>query len=236
VAVVLNYLTAYQLLHRSTAIGEGDAILVHGGAGGVGTALLQLARQAGATVYATASKSKHEIVRSLGAIPIDYRSVDFVEAMRDFCPAGLVAVYDPIGGASWRRSLQLLAPGGTLVAYGFSAATRNGRRHLPSAVRALAATPRIQMMKLVRQSRSIVGYTITQIIPAHKDWYRRDLQTVLTLLAEGRIDPIIAGRLPLELAGDAHRQLSERAPVGKLVLEMGTGPARDAATARGSRP
>jgi NADPH:quinone reductase-like Zn-dependent oxidoreductase len=219
VAVVLNYLTAYQLLHRSTAIGEGDAILIHGGAGGVGTALLQLARLAGATAYATASRSKHEIVRGLGGIPIDYRTTDVVDAVRDLSPGGVVAVYDPIGGASWRRSLQLLAPGGTLVGYGFSAATRGGRRHLPSTLRALAAMPRPRMLRLVRKAHSIAGYAITEIIPAHVNWYRRDLATLLALLAEGRIDPIIAGRLPLDRAVDAHRWLGERPPIGKLVLE-----------------
>jgi NADPH:quinone reductase-like Zn-dependent oxidoreductase len=219
VAVVLNYLTAFQMLHRATAIGEGDRILVHGGGGGVGTAMLQLARMRGVTVYATASNAKHETLRSLGAIPIDYRTQDFVTEVRRMAPGGVTAVYDPIGGASWARSRGLLAPGGTLVGYGFATATRGGRRRLPAALLALARTPWVNMLTLVRGSTGISGFAITEIIDARHDWYRRDLATLLDLLIRGEIDPIIASRLPLDRAAEAHEQLATRPPIGKIVLE-----------------
>jgi NADPH:quinone reductase-like Zn-dependent oxidoreductase len=226
VAVVLNYLTAFQMLHRATAVGEGDKVLVHGAGGGVGTAMLQLARLCGATVYATASRPKHETLLELGAIPIDYRTHDFVTEVRRMAPDGLTAVYDPFGGASWARSRRLLAPGGTLVGYGFAAATRGGRRSLPRALLALARTPRANTLNLVRRSNGFSGYAITEIIDARRDWYRRDLKALLDLLARGAIDPIIASRLPLEGAADAHAELGARPPIGKIVLEpsaRGTG-------------
>jgi NADPH:quinone reductase-like Zn-dependent oxidoreductase len=221
VAVVLNYLTAFQMLHRATSIGEGDTVLVHGGAGGVGTAMLQLARLCGATVYATASEPKHATVRDLGAIPIDYRTSDLVTEMRRLAPAGLTAVYDPFGGASWARSRRLLAPGGTLVGYGFAAAMRGGRRSVAAAAVALARTPWINVLGLVRGSTGIAGYAITETVDARHDWYRRDLTALLDMLIRSEIDPIIAARLPLDRAADAHAQLGERPPVGKIVLEPG---------------
>jgi NADPH:quinone reductase-like Zn-dependent oxidoreductase len=218
-SLVLNYLTAFQLLHRATSIGAGDIVVVHGGGGGVGTALLELARLAGARAYATASASKHEIVRSRGAEPIDYQRFDFVEELKRMAPTGVTAVYDPIGGASWSRSRELLAPGGTLVGYGFSAATRGGRRNFAAAASALLRTPRLNMLRLVRRSHSIAGYAITEVVPARPDWYRADLKELVALLAAGKLEPIIADRYPLERAAEAHVRLGESPPIGKLVLE-----------------
>jgi NADPH2:quinone reductase len=99
VCLVANYLTAHQVLHRTAKIRSGECILVHGAAGGVGTALLELGKLAGLEMYGTASKHNHELVSALGATPIDYRTEDFVKRIRDLTGDGVDVVFDPIGGA-----------------------------------------------------------------------------------------------------------------------------------------
>ena len=104
VCVVVNYLTAHMAMHRTANIRSGERILVHGAAGGVGTALLQLGKLAELEMYGTASKYNHELVSALGATPIDYRTEDFCERIRSLTGDGVDAVFDPIGGARqlWR--------------------------------------------------------------------------------------------------------------------------------------
>jgi NADPH:quinone reductase-like Zn-dependent oxidoreductase len=101
VSVVLNYLTAYQMLHRVAAVTRGSRILVHGAAGGAGLALVELAALIGCTIYGTASKAKHALLTRLSAVPIDYRSEDFVARIRALTGTGVDAVFDPIGGNYW---------------------------------------------------------------------------------------------------------------------------------------
>jgi len=117
VAVVLNYVSAYQMLHRVAKVKAGDKMLVNGASGGVGTALLDLGRLAGLKMYGTASPGKHEILTKLGATPIDYHTRDFVAEIQEAEPEGLDFVFDGIGGAQVDRALSILKDGGKLVAY-----------------------------------------------------------------------------------------------------------------------
>ncbi len=119
VSLVLNYLTAHRMLHRSAQVKRGERILVHGAAGGVGTALLQLGKEAGLEMYGTASKGKHELVSSPGALPIDYRSEDFVERICSLTGDGVDAVFDGIGGKNLSRSYSTLRKGGAIVKFWF---------------------------------------------------------------------------------------------------------------------
>jgi NADPH:quinone reductase-like Zn-dependent oxidoreductase len=104
VSLVLNYVTAYQMLHRVAHARKGQRILIHSAAGGVGTAALQLGKIVGLEMYGTASKTKHGLVMSLGGIPIDYRTENFRERIRQLALEGLDIVFDPIGGRNWRAS------------------------------------------------------------------------------------------------------------------------------------
>jgi hypothetical protein len=130
--VVVNGITAWQMLHGRARIRSGQTILVHGANGGVGSTLVQLAGHAGVRVIGTASPRHHDAVRALGATPLDYRAPDLPALVRALAPHGVDAVFDHIGGESIVRSFKLLAPGGTLVAYG-TAATRDrpGSARLP---------------------------------------------------------------------------------------------------------
>lgn len=127
VAVVLNYVTAYQMLHRSAQAQPGQCMLIHGASGGVGTAMLQLAKLAGVQMYGTCSTQGAAIVRDLGGIPIDYKTADFVKEIHRLTGEGVLVVFDGIGGDNLWRSREALREGGRVVVYGFQSKMRNGR-------------------------------------------------------------------------------------------------------------
>ena len=142
VCLVANYLTAHLALHEVAEVRRGECILVHGAAGGVGTALLQLGKLAGLQTYGTASKHNHELVSALGATPIDYRSEDFVERIGSLTSDGVDAVFDPIGGVRqlW-RSYRCLRSGGRLVLVGMAGTSRGGIRVIPLSLFFAEANP-----------------------------------------------------------------------------------------------
>ncbi|HEX2990575.1 MAG TPA: zinc-binding dehydrogenase [Anaerolineales bacterium] len=118
IPLVLNYIVAYQILHHSAQVKSGDTVLIIGASGGIGTALLQLGKLSGLKMYGIASRSKHSILMEYGAIPIDYRTQDFVEVIGQAEPQGLNAVFDGVGGDYFGRSYSLLRRGGKLIGYG----------------------------------------------------------------------------------------------------------------------
>jgi NADPH:quinone reductase-like Zn-dependent oxidoreductase len=218
VALVLNFLTAYQMLHRCRRVRAGDRILIHGAGGGVGDALMQLGRIAGLRMFGTATKAKHPALEAHGAIPIDYKNADFVERTLAESPTGVDAVFDPIGGTHWARSARTLNAGGMLIGYGFSAATKNGRRSLPRLIANFLRMPRFHLLQLFNKTHAIMGYNVNVMKRAHPDWYREDLSRIFELLAAGSIRPNVAARLPLSQASRAHELLNTAAVTGKLVL------------------
>ncbi len=216
----LNYLTAYQLLHDVAKVTAGQRILVYGAAGGVGTALLQLGRLAGLQVYGAASSSKQEIVKRLGATPLDYQQEDVVARVRALTEGGVDVVFDAIGGAHLTQAFQTLRRGGRLVSYGFSS--------LPLDIPFTSAIVRFIVPHLFRTTlwrilpngRRVSVYNISSQITKKKqpEWVRRDLGVLLELLAQGKIAPIIGQRLPLEKVVVAHELLERGQVQGKLVL------------------
>src|SRR5262249_52877692 len=136
VSLVLNYITAYQMMHRSARVRADQRVLVHGASGGVGTALLQLGGLGGVGVYGTWSSRAASAVSDLGCTPIDYQHQDFVKEIHRLTSDGVDAVFDPIGGAHLWQSREALRPGGRVVGYGNTsslrgeglAAGRSGRR------------------------------------------------------------------------------------------------------------
>lgn len=215
VCLVLNYVTAYQMLHRTVHVKPGRRMLVHSAAGGVGTALIELGRLAGLEMYGTASHSKRAIVESLGAQAIDYKAEDFVAQIREFTGDGVDLVYDSIGGFHWLRSHRCLRPGGTLVAYGSQSALVNGRKSLPNTLAVFAAAA---LLFVLPRKRHFTFYSITATRERHPDWFRDDLTALFDLLGEGRIKPVIAERLPWTEARRANELLERGAIEGKIVL------------------
>jgi len=215
VCLVLNYLTAYQMLHRFAKVKVGERALFHAAASGVGTALLQLGLLMELEMYGTASSGKHDVVSRLGGIPIDYQSEDFVKRIRHSTADGVDVVCDPVGGSHLGRSFRALNSGGRLIAYGEMAITglqkpkrfeKSLHHYLPTFLNRLPGDRRVQW------------YEVFDEFEAHPDWHQEDMATLFGLLSERKLNPIIAERIPLTEAMRAHELLEASAVCGKIVL------------------
>lgn len=216
VVLVLNYVAAYQMLHRLAGIAAGQRILVHGAAGGVGTAFLELSGLAGLEIYGTASKAKHGLVARFGATPIDYRAEDFVERIASFTNGlGVDAAFDPMGSTHLMRTVKAVRKRGTVVAYGFYEAANRGRSVI---VDVLQQYLRLAVWSLPPARKRVAFYDIRSHKKKHPDWFRQDLTTLLDLLAAAKLKPAIAARLSLNEVAKAHQQLEQAQVQGKLVL------------------
>ncbi len=223
VAVLLNYITAYQMLHRSAKAKSGQRMLIHGASGGVGTAMLQLAKLAGVEMYGTCSAQGAALVRELGGVPIDYKNADFVQEIKRLTGGGVDAVFDGIGGDNLWRSRDALREGGRVVTYGFQSKMRRGRMASPSEgrhpIRESAELGWYVIRNWLKPGRKrMAPYSIQWLMRFKPTWFRQDLLTLLDLLKEGRIRPLIARRLPLDEARRAHEMLGEGGVLGKIVL------------------
>jgi NADPH2:quinone reductase len=224
VSLVLNYVTAYQMLHRSAKVKPGQRVLIHGAAGGVGSALLQLGRLAGLERYGTCSSRGASAVSELAGIPIDYQRQDFVEEIHRLTREGVDAVFDGIGGAHIWRSRKALRPGGRVVAYGLTAMLRGGRlasgrggrrdRFRGIAIFGLY----IAGGWLLPGRKRVVPYSIQWLKRLRPAWFRQDLIALFDLLKQQKIKPLIAQRFPLTEARLAHELLGKGGVTGKIVL------------------
>jgi NADPH2:quinone reductase len=224
VSLVLNYVTAYQMLHRSARVRRGQGVLIHGAAGGVGSALLQLGSLAGLEMYGTCSARGEPAVSGLGGIAIDYRQLDFVKETHRLTGTGVDAVFDGIGGAHIWRSRKALRPGGTVVAYGLTsslregrlASGRSGRRHRFRGVSIFGLY--IAGGWLLPGRKRVVPYSIQWLKRLRPALFRQDLMVLFDLLQQRKIEPLIAQRLPLAEARQAHELLGKGGVTGKIVL------------------
>lgn len=212
VAGLLNYVTAHQMLFRIGQACAGDAVFAHALGGGVGTAVLDLARAHGLSVVGTASASKHARVAALGGLPIDHRNEDVARRARDLGPHGYRVVLDGIGGAGVCASHRLVRRGGTLVVFGFQSGARVGGGSSGTLGRTvlLALSP----------VRRTTFYAIMRYARAHPGTLTEDIETMLNGIASGRLHPVIADVLPLRDIARAHALLEGGAAFGKLVLAV----------------
>jgi NADPH2:quinone reductase len=224
VSLVLNYITAYQMLHRSARARSGQGALIHGAAGGVGSALLQLGRLAGLEMYGTCSSRGAPAVSELGAIPIDYQHQDFVKEIHRLTSEGVQIVFDPIGGTHLWHSRKALRPGGKVVGYGLRSSLRgeglisgrSGRRQRfrGTAIFGLC----IAGGWLLPGWKRVVPYSIQTLKRLKPDFFRQDLIALFDLLKQQKIKPLIAQRFPLVEARHAHELLGKGGVTGKIVL------------------
>lgn len=218
-AVVVNGITAWQMLHRRARVRAGQTVLVHGAGGGVGSVLAQLALAAGVSVIGTASPRHHQALRALGVTPVDYRTGNVPALVRELAPGGVDAVFDHVGGRSVIDSWQLLAPGGTLVAYG-SASTRDdtGSKQWP----VLKILARTWLWNALPNGRRAHFYNIWAGRGLQQSRFRArlhaDLAAVLDAVRRGEVTALIAAELPLSAAAEALRLAESGTVTGKIVL------------------
>ncbi|WP_406442239.1 medium chain dehydrogenase/reductase family protein [Streptomyces sp. NBC_00631] len=216
--LVINGITAWQMLHRTACVKAGQTILVHGANGGVGSILVQLARLAGVKVIGTASPRHHAGLRERGVTPIDYRSGNVPARVREIAPGGVDAVFDHVGGRSVIDSWRLLAPGGTLVSYG-SASTRDvgGSKMWP----VLKTVGRLMLWDALPNGRHASFFNVwagARKKDSFRARLRADLTEVLDALRRGDIDAPIAARLPLARVAEAMRLAESGTVAGKVIL------------------
>jgi len=224
-AFPVNYGTAHAALVIMGSLREGDRVLIHAAAGGVGIAATQVCRNAGAAqIFGTASAAKHDAIRAQGvAHPIDYRSEDFErEVMRITGGEGVDLVIDAQGPSSFRKDYRLLRPGGRLVMYGISEASSDGKRDLPATLAALAKMPRAtwpwwKSLNVMNENKGVFGLNLLKWWDAEGD-VRRVTEPLMSDLDAGRLEPVVAASFPFDRTCDAHRMIAERRNVGKVVL------------------
>lgn len=207
IPLILNYIVAYQIMHRSAKVKLGDKVLIIGASGGIGTALLQLGNLAGLKMYGIASKSKHSILTEYGAIPIDYRTQGFVEVIRQEEPQGLDAVFDGMSGDYFGRSYSLLRRGGKLVGYGNPQSTSGMLKFLRQII----------WFSLLPDGKSAAAYSTGL---SRWDWapFLEDWAKLFQMLEEGKIDPVVAARFPILEANKANALLESGQVIGNIVL------------------
>jgi len=217
--LIVNGITAWQMLHRRARVRAGQTVLVHGANGGVGSVLVQLARAAGVRVIGTASARHHDALREQGVTPVDYRTQDVAARVRELAPGGVDAVFDHVGGRSLIDSWHLLAPGGTLVAYG-SASTRDdaGSKQWP-VVKILG---RVWLWNALPNRRRATFYNVWAGKALARNRFRArlraDLGEVFGALQRGDVTARIAAELPLARAAEALRLAESGTVAGKIVL------------------
>ena len=208
-AVPVNYATAWAGLVRYGGLQGGERVLLQAAAGGVGIAAIQLARRFGASeVYGAASPGKHEAVRAQGAIPVRYDERGLPK---------FDLVMDALGGASFRRSYDLLNPGGRLIAFGASAVMSGEKRNLVTAARAALRMPRFNLIKQMSDSKAVIGLNMLRLWE-HAGTLRPWIEPLVELMEDGTIQPVVAEAVPFDRAPEAHRIIAERRNVGKVVL------------------
>jgi NADPH:quinone reductase-like Zn-dependent oxidoreductase len=229
VSVVLNYVTAYQMLHRSAQVRSGQRVLIHGAAGGVGTALLQLGRLAGLEMYGTCSARGAPAVAELGGTPIDFQHRDFAQEIHRLTNEGVDVVFDPIGGSHLWLSRTALRRGGRVVGYGLRSSLRgeglaSGRPGRHRFAGTLMFGLYIAGGWLLPGRKRVVPYSIQTLKRLKPELFRQDLISLFDLLAQKKLKPLIAQRFPLVEARHAQELLAKGGVTGKIVLVCNRSP------------
>jgi len=214
VTLLLSYMTAYQMLHRIAKITEGKSILIHGAGGAVGIAILQLGKLLNLKVYGTASKSKHDLVKKYGGIPIDYRNEDFEKRIQELTDGGVDGVFDPIGGENFKKSFKSLKSGGKLVAFGFYDAVMGKGGSIPMDFM------KIMFWNILPNRKSASFYSIGGLRKKHPEWFKKDLKELFELLKKGDIKPEISNHFTLEKAKEVHEKIEKAELKGKIIFDI----------------
>lgn len=215
------FLTAWYALVHCAATHEGQTVLVHSAAGGVGGALLQLARIHGARAIGIVGAShKVEVARALGAHDVVDRSEgDLWRAIAALAPGGFDAVFESTGVATLRRSYRCLRPTGRLVVFGHASMLPRGRGKpsWPALAWRWLRLPRFNPLAMTNDNKSVMAFNLSYLFD-ERETLARAMQDVLGWAGEGKIRPLPVKTYPMDGVADAHRDLESGATVGKLVL------------------
>ena len=212
-AIPVNYATAWAGLIGYGSLQPGERVLIHSAGGGVGIAATQIAKRSGAEIYGTASPAKHARCSELG---VDH----MLDYTRDGWDRGLPkfdVILDAVGGRSFRRSYDLLRPGGRLVAFGASSVVSGERRNIPTALKAVVSMPRFNMVKQMSESKAVIGLNMLTLWK-DRGSLRPWIAPLQEMLDDGTIQPVVGGEFPFEKTGEAQGMITARRNVGKVVI------------------
>lgn len=219
VALATQYSTAHYLSHQLANLQENDKILIHAAAGGVGTALTQLALHKKCIVFGTCgSQEKIPYLLKNGVHhPIDYRKLDFEQAVRNLLgSSGLEAVFDPVGGKSVKKGYRLLGAGGRMLCFGVS--SMNQTKNIFGKLRVLAQFGIYHPLQFLSQSKGIIGVNMLTLAASHPEKISNAMKAVVQMTQEGVLKPHVGGEYPIARLGEAHAFLESRQSMGKIVV------------------
>jgi NADPH:quinone reductase len=204
-ALILNYHTAYFALLLRGRLKQGETLLVHGAAGGVGTAALQVARALGAkTIALVSSEAKQEVAQRAGADHTLLLAEDWKDRVRELSGGGVDVVLDPVGGDRFTDSLRSLGEGGRLVVVGFTG----------------GSIPEVRVNRLLLNNTEVVGAGWGAYVMSKPELNVEIGAAINKMVDDGFVSPIVGERFPMERAADALKTLDERRATGKLVLDV----------------
>ena len=214
VAMIVNYLTADLALHRASKVRPGERLLVQGAGGGLGSALLQIGREAGLTTFGCDAPEKHTQILADGATPIDYRSNDIIQRTHELTEGGADVVVDLVGGArQLLRSWRMLRPDGRLLMLGMAGTLKSGTGIILPSLLAIGLFALWPSKRRLAKGPGMENYP-----RAHPDWYRETLARYFRMAADGQLTPRVASSIPLRDASKAHAMLESGGVAGKIVL------------------
>ncbi len=219
-AIPVTYGTAYHMLFHLGRISPGDSVLIHHAAGGVGTAVAQLCKVAGASiVIGTASASKKEFVESIGVKFVDRESEDFVEICREMTDGkGVHHAIDPVGGSNLMRSYKATRKGGKVYFFGASSAVKGDRRSIIAAVRMWFNTPKFDPIKMMSANKAIFGVHMGLL--DDEKIFAGHLNALSVMLENNEIDPVIDSIWRFESVAEAQMHMHDRKNRGKILLDF----------------
>jgi len=220
-AMPVTYLTAFHMLHQVARIKEGERILVHMAAGGVGLSVIELARKVpGVELFGTASASKHAMLKEAGLDhPIDYRSADYAQEVRRLTGGkGVNLVLDALGGKDWLKGYELLAPAGHLIAFGWANMVSGTRRKVVHAGLEYLGMPRFSPMRLMNDNKTVSGVNVGHLWGA-PEVLAPAMKVLVPMLGRGEIRPRVDQVFPISRAAEAHRCIQDRKNVGKVLFD-----------------
>jgi len=219
-AIPVTYGTAYHMLFHLGRISPGDSVLIHHAAGGVGTAVAQLCKVAGASVViGTASSSKKEFVESIGVNFVDRETEDFVEVCKDLTGGkGVHHAIDPVGGSNLMKSYKATRRGGKVYFFGASSAVKGEKRSMITAFRMWLNTPKFDPIKMMSSNKAVFGVHMGLLDDQHI--FEGHLNNLSKMLENGEINPIIDSIWRFERVAEAQKHMHDRKNRGKILIDF----------------
>ena len=219
-ALPVTYGTAYHMLVHLGNLSEGDTVLVHHAAGGVGTAVAQICEAYRVSeVIGTASAPKRDFVESLGMHFVDSKSEDFVSICKSLTEGrGVHHAIDPVGGKHLMLSYKALRRGGRLYCFGASSAVKGDKRSLARAMGMWASTPKFDPLKMMRSNKAVFGVHMGLL--DDESIFKGHLEDLSGMLLKGQIDPVIDSVWRFEKVAEAQKHMHDRKNRGKILLDF----------------